>query len=189
MPLHLIIFGPQGSGKGTQAERIAQKVGLQHCSTGAIFRAEMKHQTELGKEVRLLLDTGQLVSDDITNTIVRKKIDQYIADGLGFVLDGYPRTVAQAQSIADVVINHVILLDISDAEAVKRLQLRHAQADNATKRDDDASEASIKKRLALYHTHTKPLIEYYQQAGLLRRIDGEQSIQDVTQSILQVLTV
>lgn len=187
MPLHLIIFGPQGSGKGTQADIIAKQYDLEHISTGAIFREEIKSESDLGKKLKALLEGGSLAPDDLTNSIIDKRLKQLIKQGKGFILDGYPRTIAQAEFIDNMGIDYVFLLNISDAEAMDRLMKRFSQADENNKRHDDADESAIKRRLASYHKYTKPLVDFYKEKNIFYEINGSLAIPEVTNAIIQVI--
>jgi len=187
MPLHLIIFGPQGSGKGTQADIIAKKYNLEHISTGAIFREEIKSESNLGKKLKALLEGGNLAPDDLTNSIIDKRLKQLIKQGKGFILDGYPRTIAQAEFIDNMGIDYVFLLNISDAEAMDRLMKRFSQADESHKRHDDADEGAIRRRLASYHKYTKPLVDFYKEKNIFYEINGSLAIPEVTSAIVQVI--
>ncbi len=187
MPLHLIIFGPQGSGKGTQADIIAKQYDLEHISTGAIFREEIKSESDLGKKLKALLEGGSLAPDDLTNSIIDKRLKQLIKQGKGFILDGYPRTIAQAEFIDVMGIDYVFLLNISDAEAMDRLMKRFSQADENNKRHDDADESAIKRRLASYHKYTKPLVDFYKEKNIFYEINGSLAIPEVTNAIIQVI--
>ncbi|MDD9954138.1 MAG: adenylate kinase [Candidatus Woesearchaeota archaeon] len=171
--MKLLIMGPQASGKGTQAALIAKEFGLKHISTGDLFRAEVAGETELGKQVKELLDAGQLVPDSLTNEIAKKHIEA--ADG--FILDGYPRTATQAAFLDTVTaIDKVLVLEVADETAMERIKGRG--------RSDDTEEA-LRNRLAQYHEQTKPLIEYYGEKVV--RVDGEPGIEDVTKAIFAVL--
>ena len=187
MPLHLIIFGPQGSGKGTQADIIAKQYDLEHISTGAIFREEIRSESDLGKKLKALLEGGSLAPDDLTNSIIDKRLKQLIKQGKGFILDGYPRTIAQAEFIDNMGIDYVFLLNISDAEAMDRLMKRFSQADENNKRHDDADESAIKRRLASYHKYTKPLVDFYKEKNIFYEINGSLAIPEVTNAIIQVI--
>ena len=207
--MRIIIFGPQGSGKGTQAELIARRRGFPYISTGDIFRYHLKNKTELGMQVEKYVNAGQLVADDLTNQIVRDRIEQPDC-AVGFVLDGYPRTAEQVDYLERIAaIDLAFVIEISDQEAIARLSQRLAckcglsyhpvhnppltegKCDRCGgalfRRDDDQPEA-IAQRLAIYHEQTKPLLERYAQRGVLHRIDGSQSIEKVYQSIEQVIS-
>lgn len=185
--MHLIIIGPQGSGKGTQADILAQKYGLEHISTGALFRAEITAKTDLGALVADSMNQGMLIPDEITNAIVREKVLELHEQGIGCILDGYPRTLAQAQSISYISIDRVLLIELSDTEAIARLQLRYEQALDEDKRIDDKDDVSIMKRLSLYHEHTDPIISYYESQGILSRINGAQPIPEVTAELINAI--
>ena len=187
MALHLIIFGPQGSGKGTQADILAEKYNLEHISTGVIFRQEMKSGSDLGQRLKKLLDSGSLVPDDMTNDIVEKRLEELKKKDKGFILDGYPRTIAQAEFIDKARIDHVFLLDISDNEAVDRLMYRFSNAELAKKRHDDADKDAIKRRLASYHRHTEPLVDFYKEKGIFHQINGSLTIPEVTAEIVKFI--
>lgn len=206
---HLIIFGAQGSGKGTQAELISRAGGLVYISTGDIFRQEIENQTKLGKKINSLMKKGALVPDRLTNQIIKERLSQKDCQKKGFVLDGYPRNQNQLNFLDSIIeISDVIVIKISDQEAIKRLAgrlacicgLSYHQKHNPPKvkgvcdkcgsklfiRDDDKPEA-IKKRLVIYHQQTKPLFESYKKRGILREINGEQSIKKVFEEIVRVL--
>ena len=201
-----ILIGPQGSGKGTQAKLIAEKYKIPHISTGDIFR-EMKHeQTALGKKVRELVDNGNLVPDELTNQIVAARLIKPDCKK-GFVLDGYPRNIAQAEFLEKKKpVSKCIYTGIGDSEAIKRISARlicsTCKADYNTiyikpkkawtcdkcngaliQRDDDKPEF-VKKRLAIFHKETKPLLDYYDKRGVLLRVDGSQAINKLFQDIV-----
>lgn len=208
MSSHIIIFGPQGSGKGTQADVLAREHNLEHISTGNIFREAIAQKTELGQQVESLINKGQLVPDDLVNDLVAEKLINLEQADKGYVLDGYPRTLSQAAFLSAYTIDAALLVDISDEEALARIQSRitcvcgatyntitnppqqEGVCDNcgkALKRRDDESEAAVKQRLALYHEQTGPLVAYYENKGLLHRINGEQPISAVAKDIKQAL--
>jgi len=176
---NLIIFGPPGAGKGTQAVKIAEKYNWQHVSTGDILRAEVSQGTPLGLKVKAIMEAGQLVSDELLveimeSVFVRNK------DVKGFVLDGFPRTLNQARELdkmlvkLDQKVTLVLSLDVDEEELVKRLLKRALDQG----RKDDTEEV-IKNRLVQYHQHTKPLIDYYRQQKLLKEVMGVGSIDDI----------
>jgi len=206
--MNIIIFGPQGSGKGTQAELIARKHGIPYISTGDIFRYHLKNETELGNKANEYMKSGHLVPDELTNKIVEDRIKQFDC-GVGFILDGYPRNKSQLIFLDSVVkIDLAIAIDISDDEAIKRLAGRLAckcglsyhvdfnppqQAgvcdkcgDDLFKRDDDQPQ-TIQKRLDIYHQQTEPLLVEYEKQGILRRVDGVGLIQEVYSKIEQII--
>lgn len=182
--MRILILGPQGSGKGTQAKRIAAAYGVPHVATGDMFRAAVADGSELGKRVRPYLDTGDLVPDDLTIDLIRERL----AEEDGFVLDGFPRTMAQAEALDAMLdeigkpLDAVILLQVSDEEATKRLRARAEQEGRA----DDSPEA-IRNRLRLYHELTELVVDRYQLAGIEVIVDGEQTVDEVFAAIQDAL--
>jgi adenylate kinase len=171
--VNLLVLGPQGAGKGTQAKRISAEYGIPHIATGDMFRDAIAERTELGLQVQPLLDSGTLVPDEITIAMIRERLGRDDAAD-GFVLDGFPRNLAQAEAL-DAMFNEtgrdftvVLALQVSDAVATERLTKRSVLEGRA----DDRPEA-ITKRLATYHRETEPLIEYYRARDLLAPIDGD----------------
>lgn len=202
---NICLFGPQGSGKGTQAEKLSLFFGVPHVSPGNIFRKAITDKTELGQRVEQVMNAGQLVPNDITNTLMRNRLQE--EDCLeGFILDGYPRNKEQADALdAMTALSHVLLIHISDEESVHRISLRRvcsscgmtyhpewkppvvegvcdACGQALMQRDDDKPEA-IRERLRIYHTETEPLLQRYSDRGILHRIDGVGSIEDVWQRV------
>lgn len=176
---NLILFGPPGAGKGTQAIKIAEKYGWVHVSTGDILRLEVSQGTPLGLKVKAVLETGILVSDELLIEIMESVFRKNNTAG-GFVLDGFPRTLNQARELDRMLVklgskvSLVLSLDVDEEELVKRL-LKRAQEQG---RKDDTEEV-IKNRLVQYHQHTKPLIEYYEEKKLLKNVRGVGSIEDI----------
>jgi adenylate kinase len=171
--LNVLILGPQGAGKGTQAKRISATYGIPHIATGDMFRAAIANASELGNKVAPLLASGTLVPDELTISLIRERLNEDDAAD-GFVLDGFPRNLAQAEAL-DAMFNEtgrdftvVLALQVSDAVATERLTKRSVLEGRA----DDRPEA-ITKRLATYHRETEPLIEYYRARDLLAPIDGD----------------
>jgi adenylate kinase len=179
MPLNVLLLGPQGAGKGTQAARIAAEYDIPHIASGEILRAEMDAGTELGTRVRDVIDRGDLVSDDLMIELIRNRLEQPDTEA-GFVLDGFPRTLVQAEALDSILsdicrsFSVVFALQIPDEVAFERLRLR-AQLEG---RADDTDEA-IQRRLDIYHQETEPLIEYYRTRGRLVPIHGERSENEV----------
>lgn len=183
----LLIVGPQGSGKGTQGVRVAEALGIPVVSTGDIFRANIKEGTDLGKKVTAILDAGDLVSDELTSEIVRDRLSQDDAAS-GFLLDGYPRNTVQVGHLdafladSDAALDAVILLDVPREESLERLRLRATEQG----RSDDTDEA-IAHRLDIYENETAPIISVYEQRGIVDRIDGVGSLDDITARISTAL--
>lgn len=184
----LLIVGPQGSGKGTQGVRIAESYGIPVVSTGDIFRANIKEGTPLGQQVTAVLDRGDLVPDELTSEIVRDRLSQDDAVN-GFLLDGYPRNAAQVQHLDAFLaargesLDAVILLDVPREESIERLKLRAAEQG----RSDDTDEA-IAHRLDIYEHETAPILEVYGPRGIVDRIDGVGSLDEITERVFAALT-
>src|SRR5690625_974412 len=183
----LLIMGPPGSGKGTTAARTAVKLPTPALSTGDIFRYNVKELTELGKEAKRYLDAGDFVPDDVTNRMVKDRLNQSdVANG--FLLDGYPRTTGQVEALEkilqekDEALTAVLVLEVPDEEILERLLARAA-----TEGRSDDSEEVIKHRLELYHQETADLIESYVDRGIVGRVDGTGAIDDVTERLLQTI--
>jgi adenylate kinase len=183
----LIIFGAPGAGKGTQATRIAQRHGIPAISTGDIFRANIKNGTALGLQVKEILASGAYVPDEVTNAIVRDRLDQADAGG-GFLLDGYPRTQAQVAELDDMLaargasLDAVLELTVDTDEVVQRL-LKRAEIDG---RADDTEDV-IRHRMKIYEDETAPLAALYRERGLLRQVDGMGEMDEVTERLESVL--
>jgi adenylate kinase len=207
-PFRILMIGPQGSGKGTQAELIAERYQLANISTGVMFREAIKNQTDLGKAVKAIIDRGDLVPDNLTNELVRERLTKPDCV-LGFVLDGYPRNLVQAEYLlAHQEITHAMEIWISDEEAVKRISGRrmcscgmtyHTEynppqiADRCNKcgsalfqRDDDTAEA-VTQRLKIYHQETESIISFFHNQGIHNRVNGEQRIPAVATDVFAIL--
>jgi adenylate kinase len=205
---NIVIIGPQGSGKGTQADLIADKYKLANISTGVMFREAVKNQTDLGRAVKAIIDRGDLVPDDLTNELVKERLHKADCQ-TGFILDGYPRNLLQAEYLlSHQTITHVLEIWISDEEAVKRISGRRVcscgttyhilynppQQPNIcdrcgkqlTQRDDD-NEKSVKQRLKIYHQQTESIVSFFQKKDLHYRINGEQRIPNVARDVYLVL--
>ena len=178
--MRILILGPQGSGKGTQAKRIAELYDIPHVATGDILRAAVEDGSELGAQVRPILERGDLVPDELMVGLIRERL----AEEDGFVLDGFPRTLAQAEALDGMLdeigkpLDAVILLRVSDEVATERLLSRAAQEG----RPDD-SPGAIRNRLRLYHELTELVVDRYGQAGIEVVVDGEQPVDDVFAAI------
>ena len=214
--MRLIILGAPGSGKGTQAEVLSEKLNVPHISTGDIFRANIKNGTPLGKLAKEYIDKGALVPDEVTIGIVKDRLLQDDCKS-GFIMDGFPRTIPQAESFdkalkdMNVFLDRVLEINVSDEEIVKRLSGRRvcpscgmsfhmlyrlpkkdgicdACGTTLIQRSDD-SEATVLNRLNTYHEQTEPLIEYYKKSGKYSVVYGQEEIADTTRETLAVLGV
>lgn len=178
--LNIILFGPPGAGKGTQAIKIAEKFGLIHISTGDLLRAEVKAETALGKAAKNLMDKGILVSDEIVTGMIDSKISQNLGVS-GFIFDGFPRTLKQAEALDTLLLNHnlsitmTLSLEVNEEELYKRISLRG----KLSGRMDDQDRNTFLKRMQVYHTETSPLKQYYNNKGLLVTINGIGEIEDI----------
>jgi adenylate kinase len=187
VPLNVLLLGPQGAGKGTQAKRISSEYGIPHIASGEILRAEMDAGTEFGKRIKEVYDRGDLVSDDLMIELIRNRLEQPDAEA-GFVLDGFPRTTFQAEALDSILsdiarsFSVVFALQIPDEVAFERLRKR-AEVEG---RADDTDEA-IQRRLDNYHRETEPLIEYYRVRGNLVPIHGARSENEVFAEIQRAL--
>lgn len=177
---NLILFGPPGSGKGTQAEKITKKYNLHHISTGDLFRCEMKNGSNLGKEVQQYLDNGQLVPDEITIKMLNKKIKSF-KDSHGFLLDGFPRNTAQAESLDNLFkelktdINLLIALEVGEEEIVTRIMNRA----KTSGRVDDTKEEIIRNRFKIYKDFTQNVFGYYKAKNKAKSVNGIGDIEAV----------
>ena len=212
--MKIIMLGAPGAGKGTQAKKIAAKYGIPHISTGDIFRANIKAGTELGKKAKSYMDQGLLVPDELTCDLVVDRISQPDAVN-GYVLDGFPRTIPQAECLTDALknlggqVDYAIDVDVPDENIVNRMSGRRAClkcgatyhivfaaprtegvcdvcGEKLVLRDDDRPE-TVLNRLKVYHDQTQPLIDYYSKAGVLRTVDGTRSLDDVFAEIVGIL--
>jgi len=212
--LNLVLLGPPGSGKGTQGERLNEDLRLPYYATGDILRGAVRDETELGKSAKGYMDRGDLVPDEVIVGVIAERIDSEEARD-GFILDGFPRTTPQAEALDAKLeelgrsVGTVLLIDVSDDEVVKRLGGRRTCEANGhvfhvdfnppkvegvcdidgsplLVRDDDKPEV-IRKRLATYHEKTEPLVTYYDDKGVLRRVDGERDPDEVTEELRRTL--
>lgn len=191
--MRLILLGPPGAGKGTQAQRLVEKHGIPQLSTGDMLRAAVKAGTGVGNKAKAVMDAGELVSDDIVNAIVSERIDQDDC-ARGFILDGYPRTLAQADAVEEMLrqkgqkLDVAIELVVDDKALISRIQKRAAETEAAGQpvRKDDNPDV-FDERLREYYKKTAPLIGYYHAKGLLERVDGMADMDAVTASLESIL--
>lgn len=205
---NIALFGPQGSGKGTQAQKISEYFGIPHLSTGNIFREAIANETELGKKVEDIINRGELVPDEMTDAIVKERLEQEDAQD-GFILDGYPRNENQAHALDSIIpLHYAIVITISDEEAMKRITRRRVgiksgrvyhldynppqvegkcdvTGEDLIHRDDDQPEA-VAKRLEIYHSITQPILDIYRERGVLHEIDGDAPIEEVWNRVLAI---
>jgi adenylate kinase len=188
--MRLILLGPPGAGKGTQAKFLVEAYGIPQLSTGDILRAAITAQTPLGLEAKAIMDRGDLVSDAIVNGIVSERLD---ADDCkpGFILDGFPRTIAQAEALNGMLKEKGIALDAvveitADADELVRRVIQRAK-ESGTARGDDNEEV-LRKRLDVYKEHTAPLVNFYAKEGLLKTVDGMEPVDQVTAAINAAIT-
>jgi len=212
--LNLVLLGPPGSGKGTQGERLQEELRLPYYATGDILRAAVRDETELGRTAKEYMDRGDLVPDEVIVGVIAERIDSAEARD-GFILDGFPRTMPQAEALDAKLeelgrsVTAVVLIDVSDDEVVRRLGGRRTCAENGhvfhvefnppkqdgvcdldgselIVRDDDKPEV-IRNRLETYHSKTEPLVDYYDQRSVLRRIDGAATPDEVADEVRRTL--
>ena len=186
--MRLILLGPPGAGKGTQAKILVEAYGIPQLSTGDILRAAIADQTPLGLEAKAIMDRGDLVSDSIVNGIVSERIDAEDCKP-GFILDGFPRTIAQAQALDGMLADKGLKLDAvieltADADELVRRVIQRSKDSN---RPDDNPDV-IRKRLDVYKNDTAPLVDYYRKRGLVKTVDGMEPVEQVTAAIKAAIT-
>lgn len=185
---YFILFGPPGAGKGTQAGAISTKYGLRHISTGELLRSEMAAGTELGNQAKALINAGAFVPDEVVNGMIKSAFENTTGVN-GFLLDGYPRTLAQAEALDSMLagrgeeVTGVVSLMIPDETVHERIKHRATIEGRA----DDADDAVISNRIHSYHANTEPLIAYYKQAGKYFEVDGSGTIEEVHDNAIAVM--
>ncbi|HEX4876039.1 MAG TPA: adenylate kinase [Chitinophagaceae bacterium] len=185
---NLVLFGPPGSGKGTQSDKLVAKYGLVHLSTGNLLREEIAQQTPLGMEAKSFMDKGQLVPDEVVIGMVDNYFDKH-KGAKGFLFDGFPRTVAQARALDNLLdlkmtsISAVVALEVSEEELVKRLLNRG----KTSGRSDDTNEDVIRKRFAVYLKETAPVAEHYKRVKKYQSVKGEGSVDQIFSSICSAI--
>ncbi len=178
--INLILFGPPGSGKGTQAAKLVEKYDLLHISTGDLFRYEMGNETPLGKKAKSYIEKGELVPDEVTVGMLRNKVEAN-PEAAGFIFDGFPRTIPQAEALDQLMnekgseISALLMLDVPDEELVKRLLERG----KTSGRKDDTNESVIRNRIEVYKSETAPVFDYYRSKGKAEKVYGVGSIEEI----------
>ena len=182
--LNIVLFGPPGAGKGTQAAKLVEKYNLTHLSTGDIFRANIKGETELGTLAKSYMDKGELVPDEVTIKMLESEVDK-ISNPTGFIFDGFPRTIPQANALEKFLSSKntevalMLALDVNEEELVKRLLLRGAESQRA----DDQNEDIIRNRIQVYNKQTAVVADHYAGIGKFEKIHGIGSIDEIFQNI------
>ena len=185
--MNIILLGPPGAGKGTQANRLVEERGFLHLSTGDMLRQAVEMGTELGLKAKAIMDKGELVADDIILGMIREHIEES-ASSAGVILDGFPRTVVQAEALDGILqeigqrIDFVIEISVDEVILLERIEGRARETENA--RPDDSADV-LSKRLEVYHENTAPILPYYN--GVLRKVDGMQPIEEVAKAIDGIL--
>lgn len=186
--LNIVLFGPPGAGKGTQSERLVRQYDLVHLSTGDVFRSNIKGETELGKLAQRYMDEGNLVPDEVTIKMLEEEVNKH-PDAAGFIFDGFPRTIPQANALDDFLaskeseVDMMLSLEVDEKELRSRLKER-AEISN---RPDDAKPEVIQKRIDVYREETEPVKEYYRKRDKLAEVNGVGSIDGVTQRLFQMV--
>ena len=204
----IVLFGPPGAGKGTQAQRITEQTGLPQVSTGDMLRAAVRAGTSVGLEAKSYMDSGALVPDDVILALIKERIQEPDATG-GLMFDGFPRTIPQAQALSELTeITHVLAIDVPDERIVERICGRStcghcgavyhdtfnpvpasgcACGNYQEKRRADDNETTVMSRLGAYHEQTSPLADWYEKRGLFHRVNGDRNIDQITEDLLSIL--
>ena len=190
--MNIILLGPPGAGKGTQAKLLEEVHGIVQLSTGDMLRAAAKSGSEIGQQAQAVMEAGKLMPDDIMIQIISERIDQPDCAN-GFILDGFPRTTAQAEALENMLaekglkLDFVIEIAVDDEILVDRINTRVAQMPESERRSDD-NEETLRKRLGVYHEQTAPILPFYRDRDMLKQVDGMASIEQVTRQIEQVVS-
>ena len=186
--LNLILFGPPGSGKGTQADKLVEKYNLLHVSTGDLFRNEMKNDTPLGKRAKEIMSRGELVPDDVTVGMLKNRLEE-VPDAKGYILDGFPRTIAQAEALDTLLaergtaVSGLVALEVPDEEIIARILNRG----KTSGRPDDNDPSIIRNRIDVYRQETSPVFDYYDQNDKSHAVDGVGSIDEIFGRLCDVI--
>jgi adenylate kinase len=190
--VNIILLGPPGAGKGTQAKMLVEAHDVVQLSTGDMLRAAVASGSDMGRQAKAVMDAGKLMPDEIMVQIISDRIAEPDC-AKGFILDGFPRTTAQAEALDKMLmekglpLDHVIQIAVDDSVLIDRINTRVAETPEAERRDDDNAE-TLKARLEVYHEQTAPILPYYEGRGMLKKVDGMQPIDEVTKQIEAIIT-